>query len=55
MIAEAHRHAGHADLVRELVDGAAGLRPTADNLPSGDAEWWAAYRDRLEKVARQAR
>jgi uncharacterized damage-inducible protein DinB len=54
MIAEAHRHAGHADLVRELVDGAAGLRPTADNLPSGDAEWWAEYRDRLEKVAREA-
>jgi hypothetical protein len=54
MIAEAHRHAGHADLVRELVDGAAGLRPTVDNLPSGDAEWWTAYRARLEQVARRA-
>ena len=29
MIAETHRHAGHADVVRELIDGAAGLR--ADN------------------------
>ena len=24
MIAETHRHAGHADIVRELIDGAAG-------------------------------
>jgi hypothetical protein len=24
-IAEAHRHAGHADIVRELVDGSAGM------------------------------
>ena len=26
MIAETNRHAGHADIVRELIDGAAGLR-----------------------------
>src|SRR3954470_7312875 len=32
MIAETHRHAGHADLVRELVDGKAGLRASNDNL-----------------------
>lgn len=24
------------------------------SLPPGDAEWWAAYRDRLEGVAREA-
>lgn len=49
--AETHRHAGHADIVRELVDGAAGLRRTASNLPPGDEAWWAAYRQRLEAVA----
>jgi uncharacterized damage-inducible protein DinB len=54
MIAEAHRHAGHADLVRELIDGAAGLRATNDNLPPGDRAWWEAYRERLERVAREA-
>jgi uncharacterized damage-inducible protein DinB len=54
MIAEAHRHAGHADLVRELIDGAAGLRATADNLPPADREWWTTYRERLERVAREA-
>ena len=49
--AEVHRHAGHADIVRELVDGAAGVRAVNSNLPPGDRDWWAAYRDRLETVA----
>lgn len=54
MIAETNRHAGHADIVRELIDGAAGLRSDNDNLPPGDATWWDDYRGRLEAVARQA-
>ena len=37
MIAETNRHAGHADLVRELIDGASGLRADNSNLPDGDA------------------
>jgi uncharacterized damage-inducible protein DinB len=52
--AECHRHAGHADIVRELVDGAAGLRDGNDNLPDLDRAAWDDYRDRLEAVARQA-
>ncbi|GHF64139.1 hypothetical protein FHX82_003153 [Amycolatopsis bartoniae] len=51
---ETHRHAGHADIVRELIDGAAGLRPDRDNLPEGDRQWWEGYRDRLEQAAREA-
>lgn len=54
MIAETNRHAGHADIVRELIDGRAGLRPDNDNLAPGDPQWWADYRDRLEGAARQA-
>jgi uncharacterized damage-inducible protein DinB len=54
VIAETDRHAGHADIVRELIDGAAGLRAGNSNLPDGDPEWWAGYRDRLERVARAA-
>jgi hypothetical protein len=54
MIAETNRHAGHADIVRELIDGAAGLRADNDNLAPGDQAWWASYRDRLERVAREA-
>ena len=51
MTAETHRHAGHADIVRELIDGAAGMLARTDNLAPGDADWWAGYRAELERVA----
>jgi len=54
MIAETDRHAGHADVVRELIDGAVGLRPDNDNLPPVDQAWWESYRERLEQVAQLA-
>ncbi len=54
MIAETHRHAGHADIVRELIDGSAGLRDGVSNLPPGDQGWWQEYRDGLERVALEA-
>ena len=54
MIAETHRHAGHADIVRELIDGAVGLRPDNDNLAPGDENWWREYYDRVEQAARRA-
>jgi hypothetical protein len=54
MISETDRHAGHADVVRELIDGAAGLRKDNDNLAPGDEAWWQEYRERLERVAREA-
>ena len=54
MIAETNRHAGHADIVRELIDGTAGLRADNDNMASGDGAWWESYRARLESAARQA-
>lgn len=52
LTAETHRHAGHADIVRELIDGAVGLQKNNDNMPPGDAAWWEAYRERLETAAR---
>ena len=54
MIAETDRHAGHADIVRELIDGAVGLRQDNDNMAPGDRAWWERYRDRLERAAKQA-
>ena len=54
MIAETHRHAGHADVVRESIDGTAGLRADNSNLVEGDAAWWSDYRDRVEAAARAA-
>ncbi|MBN1092657.1 DinB family protein [Blastococcus sp. TML/M2B] len=54
VIAETHRHAGHADIVRELLDGSVGNQGVGDNLPDVDEAWWAAHRERLDEVARQA-
>ena len=54
MIDETARHAGHADIIRELTDGAAGLRAANLNLPDADEKWWADYVDRLRQVAEQA-
>jgi hypothetical protein len=54
MIAETDRHAGHADIVRELIDGAVGLRADNSNLPDGGQEWWDRYRSRLEETAQRA-
>jgi Protein of unknown function (DUF664) len=54
VVAETNRHAGHADIVRELIDGAAGLLADDDHLPSGDPAWWEEYRDKLERVAQEA-
>jgi uncharacterized damage-inducible protein DinB len=54
MIAETNRHTGHADIVRELIDGAVGLRQDNDNMPPGDHAWWESYRSRLERAAQEA-
>jgi hypothetical protein len=52
MVAETHRHAGHADIVREMIDGATGLRSDNDNLPTHDQEWWQQHLSALERVAK---
>ena len=54
VIAETNRHAGHADIVRELIDGSAGFKSDNGNLPALDASGWSAHFDRLEQVAKQA-
>ncbi|WP_282083553.1 DinB family protein [Streptomyces tendae] len=54
VIADTQRHAGHADIVRELTDGAVGMREDNVGVPEGDAAWWEAYRDRIEHAAREA-
>ena len=54
VIAETNRHAGHADIVRELIDGEVGLRDGTTNMAPGDRTWWNSYRNRLERVAEEA-
>ena len=54
MIAETARHAGHADIVRETLDGRAGLREDVSNLPGHDAQWWSDYVEKLKSTAEEA-
>jgi uncharacterized damage-inducible protein DinB len=51
VIAETHRHAGHADILRELIDGSVGRYSTDQSYDDYD---WDAYRSRLEQAARDA-
>lgn len=48
------RHAGQADIIRELIDGAAGLQRENTNLPPGDQARWRSHRDQVERAARAA-
>ena len=54
LVAESQRHAGHADVLRELVDGTAGLLPAVSNLGSEDPADWAAHRARVQAAAEAA-
>ncbi|UYQ60168.1 DinB family protein [Streptomyces peucetius] len=54
VIADTHRHAGHADIIRELMDGAVGMNKNNDSMPPGDSAWWESHRTRLERVAQEA-
>ena len=54
MIAETARHAGHADILRETIDGEVGLRAADPNIPGRSPDEWAAYRARVDAEARRA-
>jgi uncharacterized damage-inducible protein DinB len=54
VIAEVDRHAGQADIIRELIDGAAGLTGPGNNMPERTATEWQAYRMKVESAAREA-
>ncbi|WP_066287421.1 DinB family protein [Arthrobacter sp. B6] len=54
MLAERSQHLGHADILRELVDGSAGQRPADPNLTPRSTEEWAAHRAAIEDAARAA-
>ena len=54
VISDTQRHAGHADIVRELIDGSVGHSQGKDSMPPEDRTWWQDHRSRLERVAREA-
>jgi hypothetical protein len=54
MVVETARHAGHADILRELIDGAAGNGAADPNLTQRTPGGWALHRARIEAAAREA-
>jgi hypothetical protein len=54
VIVDIHRHAGHADLLRELIDGKVGSDRRRSKLPPGGEAWWTMYRNKVETAALQA-
>jgi Protein of unknown function (DUF664) len=48
VIVDLSRHVGHADILREEIDGAAGMRVDASNLPEHD---WPTYVAKLTALA----
>ena len=54
VLAETSRHAGHADILREQLDGAVGMRSDNSNLPAHDEQSWSDYRAQVEAAAREA-
>ncbi|WP_336214069.1 DinB family protein [Nonomuraea sp. LPB2021202275-12-8] len=55
MIGETARHAGHADIVRELLDGAGGRSPGDRSFPAdADPAWWREYVGRIRDSAATA-
>jgi hypothetical protein len=51
MLAERSQHLGHADILRELIDGTAGQRPGDPNLTPRSREEWAAHCAAIEAAA----
>ena len=47
VVAETAQHAGHADIVREMIDARAGK----DHDDMGDAAWWARHVARVQEAA----
>jgi Protein of unknown function (DUF664) len=54
VIVDTQRHAGHADIIRELIDGTVGLLEGAPNVPNEDQGWWARRHDMLQRIAEES-
>jgi len=54
VLTETSRHAGHADILREQLDGAVGTEAANTFLQAFDSEFWTEHRARIEQAARGA-
>ena len=55
VLTETSRHAGHADILREQVDGAVGSSPNSAADNSRGPESWTAHRAKIEEAAQALR
>jgi hypothetical protein len=53
-LSDTTRHAGHADILREGLDGAVGVEPGTPDGYGRDASFWEARRATIERAARAA-
>ncbi len=51
MNVETARHAGHADIVRELIDGYTGMRRDNDNMPPHDGPAWKQLHEKILRAS----
>jgi hypothetical protein len=54
LLAETSRHAGHADILREALDGAVGTDAESMAGPRRDPAFWSRRHDEIEAAAKSA-
>jgi uncharacterized damage-inducible protein DinB len=54
MLSDTTRHAGHADILREQLDGTVGMTAKSAALHGRDSAFWEARRATIEQAARAA-
>ncbi|WP_255621842.1 DUF664 domain-containing protein [Pseudonocardia sp. DSM 110487] len=54
VLTETNRHAGHADILREQLDGAIRTDAERPNLHERDADFRANHRAKIERAAKKA-
>jgi hypothetical protein len=54
LLVETNRHAGHADILREQLDGRTGFGAEDAHLLSGDRAFWDGWCAKIEQAAKSA-
>ena len=54
ILTETNRHAGHADILREQLDGTVGTHPSRASSLAQDGAIWEKHRAQIEAAARVA-
>jgi hypothetical protein len=54
VLTETHRHAGHADILREQLDGSVGFDREGNSSAPSNADFWESHRASIELAAKDA-